>query len=148
MLQLVKRNQKLSTLFTRTAAKTSPPAPLTVLLQTASQWVMTGLLNALHLQGYADITEPHLILIGNLDCGTTHAAAVAQRMGVSRQAINRTLRELETQGFLRLEEDPVRRNQKIIVITESGVELVTHARRALDELEELLGSRIGRNDRQ
>lgn len=106
---------------------------------------MTGLLNALHLQGYADITEPHLILIGNLDCGSTHAAAVAQRMGVSRQAINRTMRELETQGFLRLEEDPIRRNQKIIVMTESGVELVTHARGVLDELEELLGSRIGKN---
>lgn len=114
-------------------------------IQTASQWVMTGLLNALHLQGYADIAEPHLILIGNLDCGTTHAAAVAQRMGVSRQAINRTLRELETQGFLRLEEDPVRRNQKIIAMTASGIELVIHARRALDGLEALLGSRIGQN---
>ncbi len=121
----------------------TPRAPLTVLFQTASQWVMYGLLSKLHARGYTDITESHLMLLGNLDCGTTYAAAIAQRMGVSRQAIYRTVRELQALDVLRLEDDPERGNQKLVVMTERGFRLVTQARAALGEIEATLDKRIG-----
>lgn len=123
--------------------RTTPPAPLTVLFQSASQWVMHGLLAKLHGRGYADITEPHLMLLGNLDCGTTHASAIAQRMGVSRQAIYRTVRDLQALDVLRLEDDPERGNQKLVVMTEHGFQLVAQARTALAEIEATLNKRIG-----
>lgn len=97
----------------------------------------------LQAQGFDEITEPHLTLLGHLECGTSYAAAVAERMGVSRQAIARTLRDMEMLGYLRLERDPVRQNQKVIVMTDKGGALALAARAALAEVETLLAERIG-----
>jgi DNA-binding MarR family transcriptional regulator len=121
----------------------SPPAPLPVLLETASRWVMQGLLAKLRARGHDRLTEGHLMLIVNLDCGTTHASAVAQRMGVSRQAVFRTTRELQALGLLTLEADPARGNQKIVVMTESGSRLALDARAALAEIDAALAARLG-----
>ena len=134
----------MSTKFTREAVQVSPPAPLTVLLQTASQWVMHALVARLHACGHDRVTEAHLVLFGNLDCGTTYASAIAQRMRVSRQAISKTLRELQTLGLVRLENDPVRANQKRVVMTTGGMRLATDARRELADIEARLADRIGR----
>ena len=122
---------------------TDPPAPLTLLLQTAARWVEQGTLDHLHAAGHTGLTAAHLTLLGNLDCGTTHAAAVAQRMGVSRQAIYRTVHELQALGLLRLADDPQRGNQKLVVMTEAGIALVTDARAALAQVEAVLADRIG-----
>jgi DNA-binding MarR family transcriptional regulator len=122
----------------------SPPAPLTVLLQTASQWVMHALLARLHARGHDRVTEAHLVLFGNLDCGTTYASAIAQRMRVSRQAISKTLRELHALGLIRLETDPARGNQKLAVMTPDGMRLATDARQELAQIEARLADRIGR----
>jgi len=89
------------------------------------------------------ITEPHLVLFGNLDCGATHAARIAQRMRVSRQAISKSLRELQRLGFIRLEDDPERRNQKLVVMTERGTELALEARGELREIEAEIADHIG-----
>jgi DNA-binding MarR family transcriptional regulator len=121
----------------------TPPAPLPVLLETASRWVMQGLLAKLEARGHDRLTEGHLMLIANLDCGTTHASAVAQRMGVSRQAVFRTTRELQALGLLTLEADPARGNQKIVVMTESGSRLALDARAALAEIDAALAARLG-----
>lgn len=133
----------LSTNFTRYGMIGDPPAPLTVLLQTASHWVMQGLMAALAAKGYKGLTEAHLTLLGNLDCGTTHASAVAQRIGLSRQAIYRTIREMEMLAYLELHDDPDRRNQKLVVMTDAGIRLALDARGALATLEQTLGQRIG-----
>ncbi len=133
----------MSTKFTRPPIPGAIDAPLTVLLQTGGLWVLRGVLSRLRARGFDRITEPHLTLLGNLDCGTTHAAAVADRMGVSRQAIARTLREMEASGYLRLERDPVRQNQKVIVMTPEGEKLALAARAALAETEAVLADRIG-----
>ncbi len=133
----------MSTKFTRWTMDGDPPAPLTVLLQTASHWVMQGLIAELKAKNYTGLTEAHLTLLGNLDCGTTHAAAVAQRIGLSRQAIYRTVKEMEAMEFLTLQDDPLRRNQKLVLMTVSGMQLAMDARQALANLEQTLGDRIG-----
>jgi DNA-binding MarR family transcriptional regulator len=133
----------MSTKFTRLAVSSDAEVPMTVLLQTASEWIMRGLLAKLQRLGYQGITDSHMILFGNLDCGTTHAAAIAQRIGVSRQAIHRTLRELEQSGILILQSDPLRRNQNLVVMTDAGKRLALDARAGLAEVELLLGQRIG-----
>jgi len=117
--------------------------PLTVLLETAAQYVLRTLTTRLRERGYVAITEPHLVLFGNLDCGATHAARIAQRMRVSRQAISKTLRELHRLGFISLEDDPDRGNQKLVVMTERGTELALEARGELREIEAEIADQIG-----
>jgi len=62
---------------------------------------------------------------------------------VSRQAISKTLRELQELGFLRLEDDPARRNQKLVVMVERGMQLALEARGELRMIEAEMSDRIG-----
>ncbi|WP_299031689.1 MarR family winged helix-turn-helix transcriptional regulator [uncultured Sulfitobacter sp.] len=89
------------------------------------------------------MTEPHLTFLASLDCGATQASAVAQRLGVTRQAIYRTTTEMQNEGFPPLEPDPVRRNQKSIVITPKGMILATNAPQALGKAETEFAKRAG-----
>jgi len=133
----------MSTKLTTTGLREVMPEPLTVLLDAASQSVLRTLTTRLRARGYEAVTEPHLILFGNLDCGATHAAHIAQRMRVSRQAISKTLQELQRLDFLRLEDDPDRRNQKLVVMRERGMRLALEARDELHRIEAELSDRIG-----
>ena len=112
-------------------------------MQTATRWVNRSLLSLMAAKGYTGLTEPHLNLLANLDCGITHASAVAQQMGVSRQAIYRTTNELQHLGILTLEEDPKKRNQKLIIMTELGMRLAVDARNVLADIESKLAERVG-----
>jgi len=133
----------MSTKLTTMGKRQGWPEPLTVLLEAASQCVLRTLTDRLRARGYETITEPHLILFGHLDCGATHAARIAQRMRVSRQAISKTLRELQELGFLRLEDDPARRNQKLVVMVERGMQLALEARGELRMIEAEISDGIG-----
>lgn len=133
----------MSSKLTTSPAREGLPKPLTVLLEGASQSVLRTLASRVRARGYVSITEAHLILFGNLDCGATHAAQIAQRMQVSRQAISKTLRELEALGFLRLEDDPDRRNQKLVIMTEYCLQFAVDARDDLRDIEAEITCRIG-----
>lgn len=117
--------------------------PLTVLLETASQSVLRRLLARLRDCGHESVTEAQLVLFGHLDCGATHAAQIAQRMQVSRQAISKTLRELRALGIVTLDDDPARRNQKLVVMTEHGMKLARDAREQLRRLGDEISTEIG-----
>lgn len=120
--------------------------PLTVLLQSATQSVLQGLVQRVRQLGYAEVSESHLVLFGNLDCGATHASQVAQRMQISRQAVSKTLQELQQLGFVVLEDDSGRRNRKVVVMTEYGKKLAMDARAELQSIENELGRELGIED--
>lgn len=133
----------MSTKFPTSDHAEVPAPPLTVLLQNASHAVLDALVTRLHAMGYDTVTASHLVLFGNLNCGATHAAQIAQRMQVSRQAVSKTLRELQAQGLVTLDDDPKRRNQKRVVMTDRGGALALDARRELALIEAALAERIG-----
>jgi len=66
-------------------------------------------------------------------------------MRVSRQAISKTLKELQELGFLRLEDDSARRNQRLVVMIERGMQLAAEARAELRMIEAGISDRIGAN---
>ncbi|WP_316015627.1 MarR family winged helix-turn-helix transcriptional regulator [Roseobacter sp. HKCCA0434] len=117
--------------------------PLTVLLQSASQSVLSDVVADLRADGFDHVSESHLILMGNLDCGTTQATRIAERMQVSRQAISRGLRDLQALGLVVLRDDPTRGNAKIVTMTPEGERLALAARAALARVEAKLADRIG-----
>ena len=102
------------------------------------------MLNLMSLRGHESLTSTHLTFISNLDCGKTHAAEVARRMGISRQAVYKITRELQKLGILTLEIDPADKRQKTVNMTSLGEKVVTDARACLGEIELELTSRIGR----
>lgn len=126
--------ERLSTLFTRNEL----PPPLTVLLHEANLQVMAYLLATLGAK-FPGITAAQLTFFGALDCGSTHATGVATRLGISRQAVSRTARELQEQGLLILQPEAGRMNQNLMVMTEKGETLARAGRAALAEIESRLG---------
>jgi len=137
----------MSTSFTMPDSPTPQSRPqLGTLLLAGQQWVMTSLLRLMAERGHADLTAAHLMFLGNLDCGDTYASEVARRMGVSRQAVYRSTRELQRLKVLRLETDAARKTQKIIRMTKHGQQVVTDARACLDVIEATLKDRIGERD--
>lgn len=132
----------MSTKFTNQASE-SLPEPLTVLLEKASQSVLKMLAERIRDRGYSDVREPHLVMFGNLDCGATHAANIAQRMQISRQATSKMLRELQSRGLVRLESDEKRRNRKMVIMTDVGMQLALDARAELQAIEKMMAAKIG-----
>ncbi len=122
----------------------SQPA-LTLLMQTGTRWIYQSVLNILHRGGYDSLTESHLSFLSSLDCGETQASKVAERLGITRQAVYRTTTDLQIQGFLTLETNPAQRNQKRIAMTKAGMKLVNDARQALGMAEAEFVHRTGIN---
>lgn len=123
--------------------RTDPQAPMIALLQTGTEWFVRGALERLAAIGFGTISAPQVLLFAHLECGSTHASGLASRMGISRQAVYRTLKELQSSGFLTLDDDPNARNQKIIRMTERGETLATAGRSILRDMEAQLEGRIG-----
>ena len=117
--------------------------PLTVQLDRAASWIMSALMVHLQARGLSDVSEPQIRLLGNLDCGATYASEVARRMSVTRQAVYRTVGEMQALGLLTLERDATSKNRKLVVMTEEGERLALAARAALAEVEKQLADRIG-----
>jgi DNA-binding MarR family transcriptional regulator len=119
---------------------------LGLLLMGGQQWLTSSLLHLMAQRGHGDLTTAHLMFLSNLDCGDTYASEVARRMGVTRQAVYRTTRELQRLKILTLETDPTRKTQKVIRMTAHGQRVVGDARACLDEIEAALQLRIGERD--
>lgn len=137
----------MSTRFTMVDDLPSQARPqLGLLLLGGHQWVMTSLLRLMAERGHAELTAAHLMFLSNLDCGVTYASEVARRMGVTRQAVYRSTRELQRAKILKLETDVDRKTQKIIRMTQHGQKVVLDARSCLEAIEVALGERIGMRD--
>ncbi|KEJ89658.1 MarR family transcriptional regulator [Sulfitobacter donghicola] len=112
-------------------------------MQNGTRWIYQSVLNILHRRGYEALTLPQLSFLASLDCGQTQASKVAERLGITRQAVYRTTTDLQDQGFLVLEPNPLQRNQKRIGMTDRGMVLATDARAALSEAETAFARRAG-----
>jgi DNA-binding MarR family transcriptional regulator len=133
----------MSTNLTTIPATPVIEVPIGQLLVRAQQWTFQQLLALMSKKGHKELTIAHLMFIANLDCGVTHAALVSRRMGVTRQAVFRTTRELQALDVLKLENDPKLRNQKIISMTPLGNQVAMDARACMAEIESKMASQIG-----
>ena len=94
-------------------------------------------------RGHAGVTPSALGFLGQLDCGPNHAAAVARRLGVSRQMVAKTVAEMVAKGWLALGPDAEVRNRKLILFTAEGERLMADARAILAQLDEIICTRLG-----
>ena len=105
--------------------------------------LLDWLLQRLRADGYTDLTARHLAFLGELDCGPNHAAEIARRIGVSRQAVHKSVQELSALGWLETPRHPALGNQKVIAFTEAGERLMAQARQHFAALDEVLVERFG-----
>lgn len=100
----------------------------------AQKW----LVNLLRDRGFIGVTQSQLNFLGALDCGPNNASQIANDLGITRQAVHKTVKELETFGWLNSKADPIRRNQRIITFTDEGERMMSEARALFKQLDEKL----------
>lgn len=103
---------------------------------TIVQYVSVNLLKT----GYDSITPSLLSFLSTLECGVNYGSEIARSLGVSRQMVAKTVKELCLLGYLAQLDSTGK--QKEIVFTEKGERLISEARRILFELDKIFSDKI------
>ncbi|MFI0259649.1 MarR family winged helix-turn-helix transcriptional regulator [Streptomyces sp. NPDC017056] len=114
------------------------------LLGDARRWFEEGLLAALEAGGATPVSPTQTQLFAALDDQGTTASELARRMGVTRQTAHQAVHGLIAAGLLEQVPDPASARQRLIRRTEEGERAHRRAVRILEQLEERLAGRIGR----
>jgi len=101
------------------------------------------MLEELHDQGYDDIDAPHLNVFLHPGPQGTRPSELAARLGMSKQALNYLLGELERRGYLERRVDPDDRRSRRIALTERGERAGWVMRGAVSAIERDWETRLG-----
>lgn len=94
-------------------------------------------------RGYRGVSAADLRFLGELEKRPEHAAEIARRIGVSRQAVRKSVKDLSALGLIELTRNPDQPNQKLIAFTERGRWLMDDAQEVLETLDVRLRRRLG-----
>jgi DNA-binding MarR family transcriptional regulator len=101
------------------------------------------MLEALHAAGFTDLTAAHLaVMLYPPSAGQRPSDLAAQR-GMSRQALNYILGQVEDLGYVERRIDPADQRSKRIALTARGRKAGQVMRRTVAELEREWSERLG-----
>jgi DNA-binding MarR family transcriptional regulator len=132
----------LSNGFTTSAEPFGPPL-IGALLRTPWQAVQRRILERLHESGFADFDAAYLPVFTYPGPQGTRPTELAARLGISKQALNYLLGELERLGYVERRPDPDDLRSKRIVLTPRGTSAVPVIRDAVSEMEATWARRLG-----
>lgn len=116
---------------------------LTQATETFRDRMVQWLLSKLREDGFSNLKASQLTFLGSLDCGVNFAAELARTLRISRQAVHKTVRELEGAGWLATSPDEALGNQRVIVFTDEGERMMSCARAHFLTLDTLLAQEFG-----
>jgi DNA-binding MarR family transcriptional regulator len=105
------------------------------LLLRAVRAVNEQVIGRLAALGHPEVRGPHTAVFTNLDSGGTRAVTLAQRAGMTRQAMSTLIRELETAGYLQVSPDPADGRAALVRLTPLGEKFCSDAAAVITELE-------------
>ena len=114
------------------------------LLVRAFYWMDESLQQNIRKRGGPNVSHSQSMIIMAIGEGITRPSAIADRLGVSRQAIHQALRELIGIGLIELVPDPEDGRAKLATLSKTGLPIQKLAHGILCELEVELGKRIGK----
>lgn len=97
-----------------------------------STYISQGLIK----KGYTTLNPSLLSFLGTLECGVNYGSEIARNIGVTRQMVAKTVKELCGLGYLEQKEGTGK--QKEIHFTETGEYLMSDARQLLSEVDEII----------
>ncbi|GGP34069.1 MarR family winged helix-turn-helix transcriptional regulator [Saccharothrix coeruleofusca] len=113
------------------------------LLLRAVRAVNEQIIGRLTALGHPAVRGPHTAVFTNLDAEGTRAVTLAQRAGMTRQAMSTLIRELEEAGYLRVSPDPADGRATLVRLTALGERFCRDAATVINRLgaewAELLG---------
>ena len=115
------------------------------LLRLASEATHRVLLQRLHAAGFDDVRASHFELFRFPGPEGMHPTELADRVGLSKQALNHLLNELESLGYLTRETTSTDGRHRVVRLTDRGLAFAAAVKSAVlaieDELTMILGER-------
>jgi DNA-binding MarR family transcriptional regulator len=127
----------------RSRAKDDAPL-IGALLRVSWQAVRARIHQDLVAGGFEDIGTAHLAVFQYPSPRGARVTVLAERAGMSRQAITYLIRELERNGYLELRRDPSDGRATLVHLTERGEAAVTAIRASVRRLEREWEKELGR----
>src|SRR3954470_23806470 len=123
--------------FTNSAASGEPfgPPMIGALLRTPWEAVQRRMLERLHDHGFADLDFAHLNVFQYPGPQGARPSDLAARLGVTKQALNYLLGELERLDYLEPQQDDDGRRSKRVALTGRGADAIRIIREAVAEVE-------------
>jgi DNA-binding MarR family transcriptional regulator len=97
----------------------------------------------LSLRGYVDFPFASASLLWLLDEGGTRSTLLAQRAGVTKQAMSQLVRLMERQGYLEQVADPSDTRAKVVRMTPRGEAVKTACVEVREELNQSIARMVG-----
>jgi DNA-binding MarR family transcriptional regulator len=113
------------------------------LLRAPWEAVQRRMLERLHEAGFADLDSAHMNVFQYPGPQGTRPSELAARLGMTKQALNYLLGELERLGYIGREPDPDDLRSKRVVLTDRGTAAIRVIREAVAEVETTWSQQIG-----
>jgi DNA-binding MarR family transcriptional regulator len=108
---------------------TAPEADVGQLCASVAAAVTRQTIERLAAEGFHDARAAHTAVFAGLVAGDRTVTELAARLGISPQAVSKTVAELERAGYLRKARDGTDARARRLEISERGAELVAATRR-------------------
>jgi DNA-binding MarR family transcriptional regulator len=95
--------------------------------------------------GFSDMTPSLASLMPLLDATGARATTLAQRAGITKQAISQLVRELEARGYVEQVADSTDTRAKIVRLTKRGVAIRATCAGVKDELQSIAIAKLGKS---
>jgi DNA-binding MarR family transcriptional regulator len=106
--------------------------------------INAALLDELRAAGHPKLRLGHVAVLSNLDLSVgTRLVTVAERAGVTKQAIGPVVRELEKIGYLETASDPSDGRAKLVSFTPEGRRVIEQAQPMIDRIEAAVRGNLG-----
>jgi DNA-binding MarR family transcriptional regulator len=99
-----------------------------------------------HQRGHTKIRRSHSSLFSNLGFGAVRLTELAERAGITQQAMGKLVKEMERVGYVKRHLDETDKRAKIIQLTELGEQLVHDSMEIVDEITSEYVQSIGLED--
>jgi DNA-binding MarR family transcriptional regulator len=115
------------------------------LFQRAARAYSELALEKLHEAGHEGLTLFHTALISNLDLEGTHIKVLAERAGMSKQAMGQLVGELEKRGYVHTQPDTKDKRATLVTFTEKGLDFLQDAYHVKKAIEKEYTAVLGRS---
>jgi DNA-binding MarR family transcriptional regulator len=122
------------------------PPLLGALLRVPTDAIRVRMLDALHREGFTDLVAAHLVVLRHPGPEGLRPVEVAGNTGMTRQATNYLLGQLEELGYLERRADPDDPRARRIHVTERGWAAGRTMRAAVVAVEDEWAQALGRED--
>ena len=122
-----------------------PPAPplIGALLRVPAQAIQARIIQELNAAGFDELRLPHMAVLQFPGPDGVRPSLLAERAGMSKQAMNQLLRSLENLGYLVRSDLPDTTRARVIRLTRRGLAVYTRVQVILEEIEREWSAELG-----